>query len=91
MYINLGKKNMENSFIKKFQKGIWGMNSSFDREIITGSIIPISYAVGVMKYLSVNRILLKDFTCYAETLAKKIKDNATATAQTRKCSISISE
>jgi hypothetical protein len=72
---------MENAFIKKYEKDIWGINSSFDREIITGSIIPISYAEGVMKYLSANGILLKDFTLYAETLAQKIKDNATSIAE----------
>lgn len=72
---------MEIEFIKKHQESISGMNSSFDREIISGSLIPISYTEGVMKYLSSNRILLKDFTKYAEELAKKIKDGAIAIAQ----------
>ena len=72
---------MENTFVKRHKKDIWGMNSSFDRVIITGSIIPISYSLGVMQYLSASRILLKDFTSYAETLAKKIKDDATSIAE----------
>lgn len=72
---------MENAFIKKHEKEILGINSSFDRVIITGSIIPISFALGVMQYLSANRILFKDFTDYAETLAKKIKDHAISIAE----------
>ena len=61
---------MEIGFIKKHEESISGMNSSFDREIISGSLIPISYAEGVMKYLSSNRILLKDFTDFAVEFAK---------------------
>lgn len=72
---------MEIGFIKKHAESIIGMNSSFDREIISGSLIPISYLEGVMKYLSSNRILLKDFTGFAKALAKKIKDNAIAISQ----------
>ena len=72
---------MEIEFIKKNQESIMGMNSSFDREIISGSLIPISYAEGVMKYLSSNRILLKDFTEFADELAKKIKEGMVAIAQ----------
>ena len=72
---------MEIEFIKKNHESIMGMNSSFDREIISGSLIPISYAEGVMKYLSSNRILLKDFTEFADELAKKIKEGMVAIAQ----------
>jgi hypothetical protein len=72
---------MENTFIKKYENKIFGMNSSFDREIISGSFIPISYVEGLQKYLSVNGILLKNFTCYAEGLARKLKDNAISIAK----------
>ncbi len=52
---------MNDLFQKKYQDDILGTNSTFDRVIITGSIIPIAYQQGLSTFLSANNILLKEF------------------------------
>lgn len=64
---------MKNLFNNKYQDDIMGTNSCFDRVILKGSIIPISYLKGLGQFLSVNNILLKEFLPYAKDLAETIK------------------
>jgi len=65
---------------KKYQDDILGTSSTFDRVIITGSIIPIAYQKGLSTFLSVNNILLKEFIGYAKNLADIIKAHAQSIA-----------
>jgi len=72
---------MSNLFNNKYQDDILGTNSTFDRVIVSGSIIPIAYQEGLNTYLSANNILLKDFLSYAKNLAEIIKENAKSIAK----------
>ena len=72
---------MNNLFNDKYQDDILGTNSCFDRVILNGSIIPVSYLKGLGQFLSANSILLKDFLPYAKDLAETIKENAKSIAQ----------
>lgn len=55
---------------------ILGTISTFDRVIITGSIIPISFVNGLSCFLNLNHVLLKNFIAYATRLANILKDYA---------------
>lgn len=71
---------MGNLFNDKYQDDILGTNSCFDRIVLRGSIIPVSYEKGLNQFLSANGILLKDFLPYAKDLAETIKENAKSIA-----------
>jgi len=73
--------NMNTLFNNKYQDDILGTNSCFDRVILNGSIIPISYLKGLGQFLSANNILLKDFLQYAKGLAEILKENAKSIAE----------
>ena len=72
---------MNNLFNDKYQDDILGTSSCFDRVILKGSIIPISYLKGLGQFLSANNILLKDFLQYAKGLAEILKENAKSIAE----------
>ena len=63
-------------FETKYKDDILGINSTFDRVIVTGSITPISYEKGLSQFLYINRILLKEFQSYASELARVLKEYA---------------
>lgn len=67
---------MKNLFSNKYNEDILGTSSLFDRIVISGSLIPISYQMGLLNYLNVNNILLKDFLNYAKELAHILKNQA---------------
>jgi hypothetical protein len=68
-------------FEEKYKDCILGSNSYIDRFIITGFLGPISYANGLMGYLSRHNILLKDFKAYSKELAQLLKENAKLVAE----------
>ena len=72
---------MENLFKSKYQDDILGTNSCFDRIVLKGSLIPISYEKGLNQFLSANNILLKNFVAYAKDLAETLKENAKSIAR----------
>ena len=67
-------------FEEKFKDNILGTNSYFDRLIITGSLVPISFCKGLQSFLSANNILLKNFIPYAEKLQLLLKESAQSIA-----------
>jgi len=67
---------MENLFTSKYSTDIVGINSGFDREIITGSLISLTYPKGLQRHLRASHILLKEFKAYAISLAKELKENS---------------
>lgn len=69
-------------FVEKFKDNILGTNSYFDRLIITGSLLPISFCNGLQSFLSANNILLKNFIPYAEKLQLLLKKSAKPIADT---------
>ena len=60
-------------FANKYQDDTFGTNGSFDRVIVNGSIIPLSYIEGLSRFLSANKILLKEFLSHAKYLAELLK------------------
>ena len=72
---------MENLFTTKYKNDIIGINSCFDRQLISGSIIQLTYPDGLNRHLRANHILLKDFKAYAISLAKELKNNAEKLAE----------
>jgi hypothetical protein len=68
-------------FVTKYQDSILGINSGFDRVVITGSLTPISFEKGVRRFLSANNILLKQFQTYAKFLAEDLKEHAKLLAE----------
>ncbi len=72
---------MENLFITKYKNDIIGINSCFDRQIFSGSLIPLTYPEGLKRYLRANHILLKDFKTHAISLANDLKTNAEKLAE----------
>lgn len=68
-------------FLTKYQDSILGINSGFDRVVITGSLTPISYEKGVRRFLSATNILLKQFQTYAKFLAEDLKEHAKLLAE----------
>lgn len=72
---------MENLFTTKYKNDIIGTISCFDRLLVSGSIIQLTYVKGLERYLRANHILLKDFKAHAISLAKQLKENAQSLAQ----------
>lgn len=67
---------MKNVFIDKYSNDIFGINSNFDRQLISGSIIQLCYLDGLKRVLRAKHILYKDFIQYAKSLAYQLKTNA---------------
>ena len=68
-------------FLENNTHDILGTISIFDRVIITGSIIPISFVNGLSCFLILNNVLLKNFIAYATRLANILKDFAKQLAE----------
>jgi hypothetical protein len=68
-------------FTDKNPNEILGSNGCFDRVVVTGSIIPLSYPKGMLCFLSANKILLKEFLSHASSLAESLKTNAKSLAK----------
>ncbi|MFQ5688498.1 MAG: hypothetical protein ACE5GV_17770 [Candidatus Scalindua sp.] len=68
-------------FAEKYQDDILGTNSCFDRVVVSGSIIPLSYIEGLSRFLSTHKILLKEFLPHAKYLAELLKADAKSLAE----------
>lgn len=68
------------AFLKKHQKNIFGSISGWDRLSIRGTIRWLSSVAGVCSYLSINRILYKDFGKWAESMTTTIRSGCEAVA-----------
>ena len=68
------------AFLKKHQKNIFGSISGWDRLSIRGTIRWLSSVAGVCSYLSINRILYKDFGKWAESMTTTIRSACEAVA-----------
>jgi len=69
-----------NSLIQKYQEKITGVLSGFDRLILRGSILNLSYLEGMKGYLSASSVLLKDFSAHMQKITGKVKAAATSIA-----------
>lgn len=68
-------------FTVKYQDDILGTSGCFDRVIVSGSLVPISYVDGLSRFLSANKILFKEFQTHAKYLAELLKKHAQSLAE----------
>ena len=68
------------AFLEKHQKNIFGSISGWDRLSIRGTIRWLSSVAGVCSYLSINRILYKDFGKWAESMTTTIRKSCETVA-----------
>lgn len=64
------------AFIGRYADKIVGVISSFDRVVITGTILDICYADAMGRYLRNKGIRIFDYTRFAEPLREQIRKNA---------------
>jgi hypothetical protein len=64
-------------FIAKFENGIAGTLSGYDRLVVGGNL-PLRHERGLKGYLWANQLGLKDFGAHAEAVSKQIKEASLA-------------
>lgn len=69
------------AFLARHAPKIIGVLSGFDRLVFRGTLRQISYVAGLFKYLCFRRILLKEFTGYAEKITAEIRRSSEELAQ----------
>src|ERR1041384_739580 len=73
------RKTMER-FLKRHQNRVAGTIAGFDRVLFAGTLRSISYVEGLEIFLTIQRVLFKDFRQFVEKLSTKIKSHAEAFA-----------
>jgi len=63
-----------NNFIGKCGKKIVGTLSGFDRLVLRGTIRQLAYSGGMMGFLSMKNVLLKDFSMYVQQKTELLKE-----------------
>lgn|SRR5262252_8723018 len=63
-------------FLKRHQNRVIGTIAGFDRILFSGTLRSISYVKGLEIFLTINRVLHKDFVRFAEKLSDRIKAHA---------------
>lgn len=61
------------AFIQKHQSRVIGVLSGFDRLVFRGTIRQLAYVDGLLSYLGIMGILLKDFGAHAEAITERLK------------------
>jgi hypothetical protein len=69
------------SLIERYSSQITGVLSSFDRILISGTLLQVCYAEGMCKYLRSQNIRIFDYPRFAEPLRNEIRENAEQTAK----------
>jgi hypothetical protein len=73
-------RGVPNLFVARFQPLFSGILSGFDRLFFQGCLRPLQRAEGMRAYLNRAHVLLKDFTCFAESLTDRVRVQAQALA-----------
>lgn len=68
-------------FLRRHQSRIVGSISGFDRMRFQGTLRSICHVEGMAKFLNSERVLLKNFGRYVESLSERIKEQARQVAQ----------
>jgi hypothetical protein len=68
-------------FIAKHRDEVTGVLSGFDRLVFRGTLRSVCHVGGMMSYLSVNSVLLKDFGPYVQQVSMHLKQASLAQAQ----------
>lgn len=61
-------------FIQQYEKKVIGVLNGFDRLVLRGSLRMLSFTAGMMEFLSVMGVLLKDFGEYVEKTTMRLKE-----------------
>lgn len=70
-------------FLQMHARDVIGVLSGFDRLVFRGTIRQLAYVKGMMSYLSVCSVLLKDFAEHALSMTKQLKDAVTRAVEER--------
>ena len=68
-------------FIQQYEKKVIGVLNGFDRLVLRGSLRMLSFTAGMMEFLSVMGVLLKDFGEYVEKTTMRLKEASYETAK----------
>jgi hypothetical protein len=69
-------------FIQKHRAVVTGCLSGFDRLVLRGTLRQLCHVQGMMTYLSMAKVLLKDFGRHAETMSRLLKEASLAVVLT---------
>lgn len=69
------------SFVAKHTEKIIGILSGFDRMLFRGTLRNLSYSEGMAMFLSIVRVLRKDFGAFAEKVTKRIREASLRAAE----------
>ena len=70
-------------FVTRHGGRIAGILSGFDRMIFRGTLRSISYPAGLEAFLATRRVLLKDFSRFAQRVSDRVKQLAETLARTQ--------
>lgn len=68
------KEDAVKRFIARYADKIIGVLSGFDRLVLRGTLRQLAFATGMMGFLRVERILLKDFGAYVERVTDRVRE-----------------
>ena len=68
-------------FIAKHRDEIAGVLSGFDRLIFRGTLRSLAHVAGMQTYLTMNKVLLKDFSRHGQQVSQRLKDASLARAR----------
>jgi type III secretory pathway component EscU len=63
-----------NRFVEKYSEKLLGVISGFDRLVLKGTLMLLSYPAGMMNFLFEKEVLLKDFSSYAQEVSEELKE-----------------
>jgi hypothetical protein len=72
---------MDELLTERYAEQLDGVLSCYDRIVITGSLMPLSYARGMTGYLYQQGIRIFDYPRFAESLCERLRENAEALAE----------
>lgn len=70
-----------NNFVQKHCANVIGVLSGFDRLVFRGTVRPVAFADGMMRFLNGHDILLKDFGDFAAATTARVKEASFALAE----------
>ena len=70
-----------NRFVAKHAEKIIGVLSGFDRMLFRGTLREISYAGGMAKFLSIARVLRKNFGAFCDKATKRLREASLSAAE----------
>lgn len=73
---------MSEPLSERYADQLEGILNSYDRIVITGSLMPFCYAQGMTHYLYQQGIRIFDYAQFAEPLRERLRENAEALAET---------